>query len=99
MPADEIEETLHLSEINDRPWNIQACSAQNGEGKSVPAEKYKFSQQISFCLRFVGRNRMASRHLEIEQPVMVIRPLCKRSVSALLNQSHHRNHLHPASKA
>ena len=33
MPADEIEETLHLSEINDRPWNIQACSAQNGEGK------------------------------------------------------------------
>jgi len=22
MPADEIEETLHLSEINDRPWNI-----------------------------------------------------------------------------
>ena len=35
MPADEIEETLHLSEINDRPWNIQACSAQNGEGKFI----------------------------------------------------------------
>ena len=34
MPADEIEETLHLSMISDRPWNIQACSAQNGEGKS-----------------------------------------------------------------
>ena len=33
MPADEIEETLCLSQINDRPWNIQACSAQNGEGK------------------------------------------------------------------
>ena len=35
MPADEIEETLCLSQINDRPWNIQACSAQNGEGKST----------------------------------------------------------------
>ena len=27
MPADEIEESLHLSMIQDRPWNIQACSA------------------------------------------------------------------------
>ena len=32
MPADEIEEMLHLSMIQDRPWNIQACSAQDGEG-------------------------------------------------------------------
>ena len=27
MPADEIEEVLHLSEINDRAWIIVACSA------------------------------------------------------------------------
>ena len=27
LPADEIEEMLHLSMINDRPWNIAACSA------------------------------------------------------------------------
>ena len=33
MPADEIEETLHLSMISDRAWNIQACSGQTGEGK------------------------------------------------------------------
>ena len=33
LPADEIEEMLHLSMINDRPWNIAACSAQEGEGK------------------------------------------------------------------
>lgn len=33
LPADEIEETLHLSLISDRPWNIQACSASEGEGK------------------------------------------------------------------
>ena len=32
-PADEIEEMLNLSMINDRPWNIAACSAQEGEGK------------------------------------------------------------------
>ena len=32
-PADEIEETLNLSMIQDRPWNIAACSAQEGEGK------------------------------------------------------------------
>ena len=32
MPADEIEDALHLSMIQDRPWNIQACSAQDGEG-------------------------------------------------------------------
>mmetsp|Transcript_25927 Transcript_25927/g.30318 ORF Transcript_25927/g.30318 Transcript_25927/m.30318 type:complete len:188 (+) Transcript_25927:36-599(+) len=35
MPADEIEEVLHLSQINDRPWSIQACSAQSGEGKLI----------------------------------------------------------------
>ena len=32
-PADEIEDMLNLTMINDRPWSIAACSAQEGEGK------------------------------------------------------------------
>merc|ERR1711933_594658 len=31
-PADEISDTLALAEIKDRTWQIQACSAKNGEG-------------------------------------------------------------------
>ena len=34
MPADEIEEQLNLSQINDRAWTIAACSAKDSEGKS-----------------------------------------------------------------
>ncbi len=30
--AEEISESLNLVTINDRPWNIQACSAKTGEG-------------------------------------------------------------------
>ena len=50
MPADEIEETLHLSEINDRPWNIQACSAQNGEGKcnTITSSHHCMPNALSF---------------------------------------------------
>jgi len=31
-PADEISAALNLSNIKDRPWTIQACSAKSGEG-------------------------------------------------------------------
>lgn len=33
LPPDEIEETLCLSQITDRAWNIAACSATEQEGK------------------------------------------------------------------
>ena len=33
LPADEIEDMLNLSMINDRAWNIAACSATESEGK------------------------------------------------------------------
>ena len=33
LSADEIEEMLNLSSIDDRAWNIAACSAKDGEGK------------------------------------------------------------------
>ncbi len=32
LPADEIEEMLNLDMINDRAWNISACSAASNEG-------------------------------------------------------------------
>ena len=32
LGADEVMESLELSNITDRTWNIQACSAHNGEG-------------------------------------------------------------------
>ena len=32
LPAEEIEELLNLSMINDRAWTIVACSAKEGEG-------------------------------------------------------------------
>jgi ADP-ribosylation factor-like protein 3 len=32
LPAEEIEELLNLSMINDRSWTIIACSAKDGEG-------------------------------------------------------------------
>merc|ERR1712176_1704809 len=31
-PADEIQQSLNLSAINDRVWTIQACSATDGSG-------------------------------------------------------------------
>lgn len=35
LSADEIEEMLQLSHINDRAWTICACSAKDGEGKAL----------------------------------------------------------------
>ena len=32
--ADELMEKMHLNMIKDRDWQIQACSAQTGEGLS-----------------------------------------------------------------
>ncbi|KAF4758480.1 ADP-ribosylation factor protein 3, partial [Perkinsus olseni] len=32
LPANEISEALHLDNIRDRTWTIQACSAKSGEG-------------------------------------------------------------------
>ncbi|KAF4670563.1 hypothetical protein FOZ61_010154 [Perkinsus olseni] len=32
LPANEITEALHLDNIRDRTWTIQACSAKSGEG-------------------------------------------------------------------
>lgn len=32
LSADEIGETLHLSNASGRPWHIKACSAKTGEG-------------------------------------------------------------------
>ena len=67
MPADEIEEVLHLSQINDRPWSIQACSAQSGEGKSItnPKPIHEITTYVLFRLpRFVGRHRVACRRAE-----------------------------------
>jgi len=34
-PATEIAESLELTNIRDRPWHIQACSAMTGEGVEV----------------------------------------------------------------
>ncbi len=34
-PASEIAEGLNLHSIRDRQWQIQPCSAQNGEGVKV----------------------------------------------------------------
>ena len=33
LEAGEVLEALKLTEIKDRQWQIQACSAMNGEGK------------------------------------------------------------------
>ena len=72
MPADEIEETLHLSEINDRPWNIQACSAQNGEGKYNHMSLFVLTDAYyRFYNRFVGRSRMARGYTQTERSVRV----------------------------
>ena len=38
LEADQVMETLKLSEISDRTWNIQACSAFTKEGLSVGME-------------------------------------------------------------
>jgi ADP-ribosylation factor-like protein 3 len=35
LPAEEIEEILCLSMINDRAWTIVACSAKDKEGKQA----------------------------------------------------------------
>ncbi len=35
LPAEEIEEILCLSVINDRAWTIVACSAKDKEGKQA----------------------------------------------------------------
>jgi len=35
LSADEIEDMLNLSQIEDRPWSIAACSGKDGEGKSI----------------------------------------------------------------
>merc|ERR1711964_295111 len=32
LPPNEISELLHLEDIRDRMWTIQACSAKNGDG-------------------------------------------------------------------
>ncbi|EER09810.1 ADP-ribosylation factor, putative [Perkinsus marinus ATCC 50983] len=32
LPANEISDALHLDNIRDRTWTIQACSAKSGEG-------------------------------------------------------------------
>jgi len=40
LPADEIEDMLSLSLINDRAWTIAACSAMEGEGKFKIAKSY-----------------------------------------------------------
>ena len=34
LPAEEIEELLNLSMINDRAWTIVACSAKEKEGNT-----------------------------------------------------------------
>ena len=52
LPADEIEEMLHLSMINDRPWNIAACSAQEGEGKISHPQIIRLQSHIVLFIRF-----------------------------------------------
>ena len=47
MPADEIEEQLNLSQINDRAWTIAACSAKDSEGNLSLA-------LCNLILRFIG---------------------------------------------
>ena len=47
MSADEIEEQLNLSQINDRAWTIAACSAKDSEGKH---RFYSLSHTLNFVV-------------------------------------------------
>jgi len=50
MPADEIAEKLSLTNIRDRQWQIQACSAKTGEG---------LQEGMEWTLQFQGRSKKA----------------------------------------
>lgn len=45
LPAEEIEELLNLSMINDRSWTIIACSAKDGEGNHTQQNAYYRTQR------------------------------------------------------
>ena len=51
-PASEVSIGLSLNDIRDRQWEIQACSAQTGEGcevnKASLSELYCFSLSMKF---------------------------------------------------
>ena len=49
MPADEIADKLSLTNIRDRQWQIQACSAKSGEG---------LHEGMEWTLQFQGRKKI-----------------------------------------
>lgn len=50
-PASEIAEGLNLHTIRDRIWQIQSCSALNGEGIQVIIQVLMFTRHFSLLLK------------------------------------------------
>merc|ERR1711924_372037 len=80
MGADDITEALGLSQIADRQWNIQACSAKEGDGLSDGMEwSYKLSR-ISERVGFKQGAFGALRRFAALQGTRGVRSQAARSV-------------------